>query len=39
LLSEFGCLSECTQDVDGNGVVSSGDLLILLAAFGMECTF
>ena len=25
LLSEFGCLSDCTQDVDGNGMVSGQD--------------
>lgn len=37
LLSEFGCVVDCTQDVDGNGSVTSADLLILLAGFGTEC--
>lgn len=38
LLSEFGCQFDCQQDVDGNGTVTSADLLILLAGFGTECT-
>jgi hypothetical protein len=27
----------CPEDVDGNGVVNSGDLLTLLAAYGTSC--
>ncbi len=38
LLSEFGCMSECSvADIDGDGAVSVGDILLLLAAFGEEC--
>lgn len=37
LLSEFGCTSLCQYDIDGNGSVTSSDLLVLLAAYGSPC--
>ena len=30
VLSEFGCMSGCTADVDGDGYVNVADLLLLL---------
>jgi hypothetical protein len=37
VLSEFGCLSGCTADVDGDTYVNVADILLLLSAFGTAC--
>ena len=37
MLSEFGCSSECSNDLDEDGVVGIGDLLILLGGLGLPC--
>jgi hypothetical protein len=37
VLSEFGCVSGCTADVDGDTYVNVSDILLLLAAFGTAC--
>ena len=36
-LSGYGCQGSCPGDIDGNGYVASGDLLILLSQMGREC--
>ena len=33
----LGCDDPCPADINGNGVVTAGDLLLLLAAFGDPC--
>ncbi len=37
MLSEFSCSSECSNDLDEDGVVGIGDLLILLGGLGLPC--
>jgi len=37
VLSEFGCTSDCTADVDGDGSVTVADVLLILSAFGSLC--
>ena len=37
VLSEFGCTSGCTVDVNGDSNVNVSDILTLLAAFGEDC--
>ena len=37
LLSQYGCLTECEADVDGDGTVSITDVLAILAVFGQTC--
>jgi hypothetical protein len=38
LLSEFGCISNCTIDADFDGVTGVSDILVLLSAFGTNCS-
>jgi hypothetical protein len=38
LLSEFGCISNCTVDADFDGVTGVSDILVLLSAFGTNCS-
>ena len=37
LLSEFGCNSDCSADVNGDGHVGATDLLDMLGTFGDSC--
>ena len=37
MLAEFGCLTDCMGDVDGDGSVTVQDLLVLLGEFGSTC--
>ena len=37
LLSEFGCLTGCTADINGDGQVTVADVLSLLGGFGTDC--
>ena len=37
LLSEFGCITDCTADVSGDGLVTVADVLAMLGAFGSDC--
>jgi hypothetical protein len=37
VLADFGCVSGCSSDVDGDSAVSVADLLGLLAVFGAVC--
>ena len=36
-LSDYGCLSGCTADFDGNDAVNTADLLIFLTTYGDFC--
>ena len=36
LLSDFGCLNNCS-DLDDDGVVAVNDVLLMLGAFGTSC--
>jgi hypothetical protein len=37
-LADFGCDNECSvADINGDGMVSVADVLLLLAAFGEAC--
>jgi len=36
-LSEFGCTSQCTADVDGDGQVTVSDFLDILSVYGSFC--
>jgi hypothetical protein len=37
ILSEFGCISGCTTDINGDGLTTVSDLLELLSVFGTAC--
>jgi hypothetical protein len=37
LLSDFGCLSNCVADINGDGLVTAVDMLAILAVFGTPC--
>ena len=37
MLSEFGCASGCTLDLDADGVVGISDILAVLSRFGDTC--
>jgi hypothetical protein len=37
LLSEFGCNSGCSTDLNGDGVVNSADALDFFSLFGTDC--
>jgi|JYMV01.1.fsa_nt_gi polyhydroxybutyrate depolymerase len=37
ILSEFGCTSACTSDIDGDGSVTVSDVLDMLSLFGSPC--
>jgi hypothetical protein len=37
LLSEFGCLQNCSVDLDGDDFISTGDVLSFLGAYGNNC--
>jgi hypothetical protein len=37
ILADYGCISNCTADVDGDGFVTTSDVLALLAMFGSYC--
>ncbi|MEO0404490.1 MAG: hypothetical protein AAF193_06430, partial [Bacteroidota bacterium] len=37
-LADFGCTSNCTADLDGDGIVGASDLVgVFLAVFGEPC--
>jgi len=36
-LGDFGCLTNCSSDFNGDSVVNVGDLLGFLAVFGEDC--
>jgi len=35
--ANFGCLTGCVGDINGDGLVTVADLLIFTAAFGTFC--
>ena len=37
LLGDFGCLSNCMADLNGDGIVTTSDMLVFLGAFGELC--
>jgi len=37
VLAEFGCLIDCTADVNGDGIVTVADILAMLGGFGSDC--
>ena len=37
VLSEFGCITNCTMDINGDGVTNVTDVLAVLSAFGTDC--
>lgn len=37
LLSEFGCLQDCSYDLDNDGLITAADVLAFLTLFGTEC--
>ena len=37
VLGEFGCATNCTADLDGNGSVGVNDVLAVLSVFGDVC--
>lgn len=37
ILFDYGCQSDCEADMDGDGLVAIGDMLLFLAAFSMPC--
>jgi hypothetical protein len=37
LLGDFGCQSDCSTDINVDGVVSVADILVLLSHFGEAC--
>ena len=38
VLSEFGCASACTMDINGDGATNVTDVLLVLSAFGTTCS-
>ena len=34
---DFGGVSNCPSDINGDGLISVGDLLVLLGQFGLSC--
>ena len=36
-LSDYGCLSGCTADFNGDDLVNVNDLLIFLSSYGSFC--
>jgi hypothetical protein len=37
MLSQYGCLSDCSTDMNGDGSVTISDMLVVLAVFGQPC--
>ena len=37
MLSQYGCLSDCSTDIDGDDSVTISDVLAVLAVFGQPC--
>ncbi len=37
ILSDFGCTTGCSADVDGDGSVTVSDVLVVLSLFGNPC--
>jgi hypothetical protein len=37
VLADFGCLQDCSADVDGDGAITVSDVLALLGTFGENC--
>jgi hypothetical protein len=37
VLSEYGCTSGCTADLNGDGMVTVIDLMNLLSNYGVSC--
>ena len=37
LLAEFGCVVDCSADIDEDNTVSVSDLLFLLSNYGLVC--
>ena len=39
VLAEFGCaLPMCANDIDGDNAVTVSDVLLVLSAFGTDCS-
>jgi len=36
-LADFGCLTDCEADVNGDGLVTVADILAMLGGFGSLC--
>jgi hypothetical protein len=36
-LTDYGCLSGCTADFNGDGIVNVSDLLVFLTTYGATC--
>ena len=39
MLTSFGCTSNCEGDLDSDGAVGIGDLLVLLSGLGAPCPY
>ena len=37
LLGDFGCPAECNYDMNGDGGVTTSDMLVMLSIFGTSC--
>ena len=37
LLGDFGCIENCSADLDFNGSVGTGDIAVFLSVFGSFC--
>ena len=37
LLGDFGCPADCNHDMNGDGTVTTSDMLVMLSLFGSSC--
>ena len=37
MLGDFGCPEDCGYDMNGDGGVTTSDMLVMLAIFGTSC--
>ena len=37
LLGDFGCPADCNHDMNGDGSVTTSDMLVMLSLFGESC--